>query len=280
MPTKYELRKVAWEKFRTAKSLLGQKQWNDASYLCGYAVEILLKVRICVDHGISQFPGNATEFKASQLKKQGWKQNEVFSHDLEHLLNKTTLAAHIKSTFMREWSTCIQWSPETRYQPVGTATKTSANQLLADAAVIIRAISDSPGMEVVEDIGDLNNPHVKIALLAEEMMEEHGDFELFAIWHREGSFPGSADVVVAAPWIDLSPREGVGRIVDAIKSRLTADELKTVAGVIHLDASHPILMALSHFNIRGRQEFHHCNLNGVQVGQATIVRLKGKAIGD
>ena len=278
MPTKFELRKVAWEKFRAAKSLLGQKQWSDASYLCGYAVEILLKARICVGHGISQFPGNATEFKASKLKKQGWKQNEVFCHDLEQLLSKTTIAAHIKSKFMREWSTCIKWSPESRYQPVGTATKTSANQLLLDAAVIIRALSDSPGMEAAAETGALTNSFVKVALAAEELMEEHGDFEFFAIWHRNGSFEGSADVVFASPWIDSSPRDGIGLVINAITSKLTPEELNSISGMIHLEGNHPLLLAVSNFEITGCSRFKHCRFNGFEIDHATIVRLKGKAV--
>ena len=76
-----QLRELAWEQIRSAKSLLALRHWNNAANLCGFAVELVLKARICVDLGIIEYPDDAAEFNLSKFKTMGWKLKEIFSHD-------------------------------------------------------------------------------------------------------------------------------------------------------------------------------------------------------
>jgi HEPN domain-containing protein len=42
-----ELRRIAWGRLRDAELLLNGGRYDGAAYLCGYAVELTLKARIC-----------------------------------------------------------------------------------------------------------------------------------------------------------------------------------------------------------------------------------------
>lgn len=47
MADKVQLTKIARARIEDAKVLVHSKRYDGAVYLCGYAVEIALKVRIC-----------------------------------------------------------------------------------------------------------------------------------------------------------------------------------------------------------------------------------------
>jgi hypothetical protein len=69
MTTKYDLRAIARARLRDAQALLAAKRFDAASYLCGYAVEIALKARICKTLGWDGFPQTAKEFRGFQSVK-------------------------------------------------------------------------------------------------------------------------------------------------------------------------------------------------------------------
>ncbi len=47
MITRTELRNLAKARLKESKTLFNAKQYDTATYLCGYAVELALKARIC-----------------------------------------------------------------------------------------------------------------------------------------------------------------------------------------------------------------------------------------
>ncbi len=100
-----------------------------AFYLCGYAVEIALKARICRTLGWAGYPETGGEF-ASYRSFQ--------THDLDVLLHLAgnVVENRIKqtTTLLVEWSDLRRWRPERRYNPVGTRS-------IADALMMIRAAS-------------------------------------------------------------------------------------------------------------------------------------------
>ena len=72
-----DLRTIARARLRDAQVLLRSKRFDGAWYLCGYAVELALKARICRTLKWPGFPESAQDFKGLQSVK---------THDLDILL--------------------------------------------------------------------------------------------------------------------------------------------------------------------------------------------------
>jgi|HubBroStandDraft_1064217.scaffolds.fasta_scaffold18749_4 HEPN domain-containing protein len=268
MIDRLDLRKRAWAKIQSARLLVSRSQWDEATDLCGYAVEIILKASICVAQGWRAFPDTPAEFKA--VKHLGIK-----THDMELLINLTNNAYRIKANHMKEWSTCIQWSPEARYQPPGTATESSAKELLESAEIIVRAIQEEPGLEAAI-VSATANPYVKICAVERELAVEKGGFTFFAMMHREGGFSGSADIVVAAPWIE-EDANAAKHVREKIVSSLAKSELTRISAIITLNRQHPMIRALvsSAVGCEGNVEtfLHNCKINGVTFDAVMLVTL-------
>jgi HEPN domain-containing protein len=62
MATKTELRILARARLKEAQILFDVKRYDAATYLCGYAMELALKARICQTLGYSHFPQTNKEF--------------------------------------------------------------------------------------------------------------------------------------------------------------------------------------------------------------------------
>jgi HEPN domain len=59
-----ELDGIASARLEDAKTLLSAGRFDGASYLCGYAVEVALKARICRVLSWPDFPSTTGEFQA------------------------------------------------------------------------------------------------------------------------------------------------------------------------------------------------------------------------
>ena len=57
-----ELDRIARARLDDAKSLLASGRFDCATYVCGYAVEVALKARICRTLNWSEFPATGGEF--------------------------------------------------------------------------------------------------------------------------------------------------------------------------------------------------------------------------
>lgn len=271
MLTKEELRRTAWSKQLAAKALVKHKMWGDAAYTCGYAVELMLKARICVDRKLAGFPESRPEFKHLKTTKG----LDLQTHDFECLLNMTTLASHVKQGCLKEWGACLQWGPAMRYQPMGTITEVSATELIRSAVVIIRRIAEIPGLQGYDAaLQESDNPYVKLVPVEHELSDEHGKFSLFCVFHRMNSFPMSSDIVVSAPWIDANSREGVEFVTDAIQRVMVGDQINAIAAVIALDRQHPVVVQLTHTVGAEHSimtEFINCKFGDVDIEHAMII---------
>ena len=87
--------------------LLRSKRFDGAFYLCGYAIELALKVRICRTFKWSGFPESGQDFKGLQTVK---------THDLAILPRFSGIENRVKAKHMPEWSVVLRWNPEKRYQ--------------------------------------------------------------------------------------------------------------------------------------------------------------------
>ncbi len=131
-----DLHGTAREYLRDAKLLRTQRSYDVAIYLCGYAVEIALKARICRTlKWTTGFPQTASEFRLKGNLK---------THDLEMLLEFTGIQDRIRSSgptgFLAAWSIVRKWNPEERYDPRGTKTVSDADSMIAATQTLLRVI--------------------------------------------------------------------------------------------------------------------------------------------
>ena len=127
-----DLRKIAKAHLEDAMTLLAARRFDGAVYLCGYAVEVAIKGRICRTLRWSGFPDSAGEFRDLQSFR---------THELDLLLRLSGIEARIRSGFPAEWSAISGWKPELRYRRPGTADRGGAEAMLQAAKVLTRAIS-------------------------------------------------------------------------------------------------------------------------------------------
>ena len=132
MITPADLHRTAREYLRAAKLLRTRSSYDAAVYLCGYAVEIALKARICKTlKWTDGFPESASEFRLKANLK---------THDLEALLSFTAVQDKIKPAHLRAWSLVNEWTPEQRYNPRGTKTLAEANEMIQAVQTLLRII--------------------------------------------------------------------------------------------------------------------------------------------
>jgi len=126
-----ELLKISRARLRDSELLFKSKRYDGAIYLCGYALEIKLKLRICKTLGWSGYPSTNKEFENLQSFK---------THKLDILLRLSGVEDKLKRRFLADWSVAATWDPEARYKPVGTATKNDANSIIESTKILLRVI--------------------------------------------------------------------------------------------------------------------------------------------
>jgi hypothetical protein len=116
MVARTDLLRRARAHLRDAEILVSEQRYDGAVYLCGYAVEIALKARICRTLKWSTFPPAAgtDRFKS------------FLTHNFETLLLFSGIEDKIKPALAAEWSKVKDWNPEQRYNPVGTQNRSGA----------------------------------------------------------------------------------------------------------------------------------------------------------
>ena len=122
MISRTDLRKIAQATLEDAEVLLQVKRYDSAVYLCGYAVELALKARICLVLNWNEFPSSKAEFQKYQSFK---------THELEVLLRLSGTEAIMKSKYLSAWSDVGDWNPEMRYQLAGSTPPKEAYAMIA-----------------------------------------------------------------------------------------------------------------------------------------------------
>lgn len=131
MISRGDLRKVAKARLRDSEILYSKQRYDGAVYLCGYAVEMALKARICRTLKWLGFPETNAEFQAYSSFK---------IHNLEVLLHLSGVETKVRTQYLAEWSEVVDWRPEDRYKPVGTAGMTEAQDMIAATKTLLKAI--------------------------------------------------------------------------------------------------------------------------------------------
>jgi hypothetical protein len=114
-----------------AEVLAAAARFDGSVYLCGYAVEIALKARICKSLAWAGYPATRNEF-------QGYA--SFRTHDLDVLLHISGVEPTIKASYLPEWSTVAQWDPEVRYRAIGSATAHDAVSMVAATKTLLGAL--------------------------------------------------------------------------------------------------------------------------------------------
>ena len=131
MLSRSDLKKIAVGRLRDSEALLKMKRFDAAIYLCGYAVEVALKARICRALRWAEFPQTRNEFRDYQSFR---------THDLNVLLHLNGVETKIRPALLREWSAVAEWDPESRYRPPGSASKIDAEFMIQSVKVILGAL--------------------------------------------------------------------------------------------------------------------------------------------
>ena len=131
MLTRAELRKIARARFADAKALFQSGRYDGAVYLCGYAVELALKARICRTLKWSGFPESRKEFEGLQSFRV---------HDLEILLHLSGIAPRVRTQHMVSWSVVAKWDPESRHNRVGTANRSDAQLMINETKPLLEIL--------------------------------------------------------------------------------------------------------------------------------------------
>jgi HEPN domain-containing protein len=126
-----DLRKVAHARLKEAEVLYLGKRYDGAVYLCGYAVEIGLKARICRALKWASYPSTRGEFEGYQSFR---------THDLDILLHLSAREAKIKAGHLAEWSILAAWDPNSRYLRIGSASHLEAAAMIAATKTLLAAL--------------------------------------------------------------------------------------------------------------------------------------------
>ena len=131
MLSRQDLRKTAKARLADAEVLTKGRRYDGAVYLCGYAVEMRLKARICQTLKWPGFP---------ETKKE-WKGLITFrTHDLDLLLRLSGVESKIKAKHFAEWSIVGKWDPSVRYRPIGKASAQDAQDMMAAVGGLLKAL--------------------------------------------------------------------------------------------------------------------------------------------
>src|SRR6266700_3947380 len=97
-----ELRKIARARLRDSEVLFDTGRYDGATYLCGYAIELALKARICRVLNWLGYPSTRAEFASYQSFR---------THSLDVLLTLSGWEQKTISRYPTEWSVVVDWDP-------------------------------------------------------------------------------------------------------------------------------------------------------------------------
>jgi HEPN domain-containing protein len=131
MLSRRELKQIARARLKDAEVLFGAKRYDGASYLCGYAVEIALKAKVCETLKWKGFPSTKREFEGYQSFK---------THSLDVLLTLSGVEEKIKKRYLTDWSVVAEWDPEARYKTVGKVSEGDSRLMIESTKALMAAL--------------------------------------------------------------------------------------------------------------------------------------------
>jgi HEPN domain-containing protein len=120
MQTQSGIEALAYSKLEDAEYLLEDKRFDNAYYLAGYAVELLLKARVCKTLGIPDF-FDFDNTARTRLKSESVITKPYRVHDFEQLIILSGIYPEFQKeivtnkTFRDQWSFISKWNENARY---------------------------------------------------------------------------------------------------------------------------------------------------------------------
>lgn len=103
-PSPQDLKRLAKKRLQEAEVLFAKGKYEGTVYLCGYAIELALKARICKTLKWTTFPDSEVH-----------EPRTFTTHHLPTLLSLSGIQHKVKSNHLTEWSAIEKWTPEMRY---------------------------------------------------------------------------------------------------------------------------------------------------------------------
>ena len=126
-----ELRAIAAARLDDARSLFDAGHYDGVVYLCGYAVELALKARICDTLNWRGYPSTNGEFRDYQTFR---------THNLKVLLRLSGQESRIVRDMPDIWKAVSNWNPDIRYRVPGSASESGAATLLEQMRQVTEAV--------------------------------------------------------------------------------------------------------------------------------------------
>ncbi|NQZ51853.1 MAG: HEPN domain-containing protein [Moritella sp.] len=123
-----EMGKIVSARIEDAEVLLNNSRFDGSVYLCGYAVELGLKAKICHTLQWKEYPSTGKKYQTFK------------THDLDVLLHLTGVEEEVKLELFAEWSIVAQWNPEARYNPIGNVNEADAKEMLESTKELIKQL--------------------------------------------------------------------------------------------------------------------------------------------
>ncbi|HSW86600.1 MAG TPA: hypothetical protein VLG49_03770 [Rhabdochlamydiaceae bacterium] len=124
--TPEELKSLSERKVLDATILFREGRFDTAYYLCGYAVEMALKRRICLTLG----------WKEGYPKKKFDNLTSFKTHKLEVLLHLSGFEEKVRKDYLLVWSVVADWDPEVRYSSLDTDQQTAEAMIASTKALL------------------------------------------------------------------------------------------------------------------------------------------------
>jgi HEPN domain-containing protein len=121
MATGEQFRDLARLRLEEARALFDAGFYDGCAYLCGYAVELALKARICATLAVDEYPGKE-RLKGAFLTH--------YFDDLKLLAGLEREPSDRQPALLANWSIASKWKPEWRYEPKGTYDREEAKKIL------------------------------------------------------------------------------------------------------------------------------------------------------
>lgn len=137
MISNQKLYDLAKSRYDESKILLTNHRPDGAVYLCGYALELILKQRIVKTLDWDGYPETKKEFEYYKSFKV---------HDLDVLLRLCGLEKKIQAdnTIFALWQIAKGWNSEIRYREIGKVPESEASGIIEATRKIINFVLRTP----------------------------------------------------------------------------------------------------------------------------------------
>lgn len=224
----FEFRTKALKQIEAAKTLLDTSP-EIAWYTAGYAIEFMLKARLCVARDWTQFPSSFQQLEEWNTKAGITTKEKIFIHDLDKLLTISDSLQIKTSSYLKiDWNSACTWNEQVRYKPNDSISRNEATAYINEIELAVKQLY----------ILELINSCLKIE---EKLTAKYGLFHCFAIVENKTGW------CVIASWIakneeDLNKREK--ELLDMLDNKIDNDLQKMITGKHFLPCYHPLLQGL------------------------------------